>query len=127
MGTLISMVTSKEVPVPSTVELVDAIGEPAAALLIAHYHGERLYVPVREPLRREVGALIGREAAERLVDRFAGERLEFPTPKSFAAMRTREEREARIRDLRAAGESINRISLSVGVSRRHVGRVLRAG
>ena len=96
-------------------EIVEVIGENAAARLIARFGGTRLYVPHSPSADDALARAVGEAAAIKLARVFGGERVELPKPPP---------RRMQIVELRAAGRSIEEIARILNCTRRRVFQVL---
>ena len=99
-------------------ELAELLGEQGLAALSKARGGRRIHVPRRIRPGHWLAELLGPEAAGRLAFRFGGCRIDVPLRPPPAS------RDARIRELRAAGESIAAIAAQTGLSIRQVHRIL---
>jgi DNA-binding transcriptional regulator LsrR (DeoR family) len=93
------------------------IGAGAAARLIARFGGRRMYVAKHPDPDGALAQLIGLDGAARLGAVFGGERMWMPND---AGQATR----MRVAQLRKSGTSISRIAGELGLSERHVYKVL---
>ena len=100
-------------------ELAGILGPQGLAALAAARGGRRIYVPARIRDGHWLVELLGREAAEALAFRCGGCRLDIPRRPDPG------DRDARIRELRAAGRPVSAISAETGLSERWVRRILR--
>lgn len=96
-------------------ELVDLIGQDAAAKLIDIFGGTRLYIPHSPQDDDLLTGSLGPEAALKLARIYGGDRIEVPNPTP---------RRARILELRETGCSIDAIARNLGCTRRRVFQVL---
>jgi Homeodomain-like domain len=96
-------------------ELAAAIGEEAAAQLVAAFGGTRLYVPHFPGPAEALSNAIGWEAARRLAQVYGGDRVDVPNPTP---------RKVRILEMRAAGFSVDAIARELGCTRRRVFQVM---
>jgi hypothetical protein len=96
-------------------ELVDLIGQDAAAKLIDIFGGTRLYIPHSPQDDDLLTGSLGSEAALKLARIYGGDRIEVPNPTP---------RRARILELRETGCSIDAIARNLGCTRRRVFQVL---
>ena len=106
----------------SWLDLVDAIGEPAARHLAAGFGGQSITVP-RDRSRPLLACLAGMEGdpAGKLVWRFGGCKIYVP---SLASV-DRDARNARICQRRAAGEPLSAIALDEGLTERMARKIAR--
>jgi DNA-binding transcriptional regulator LsrR (DeoR family) len=93
------------------------IGAGAAARLIARFGGRRMYIAKHPDPDGALAQLIGFAGATRLGAVFGGERMWMPND---AGQATR----MRVAQLRKSGTSISRIAGELGLSERHVYKVL---
>lgn len=100
-------------------ELLELLGPEGLAALSKARGGRRIHVPSRIRAGHWLAELLGPEAAGRLAFRYGGCRIHVPS-RPPAAIRS-----ARIRELRAAGESVAAIASETGLSERWIYRVLR--
>ncbi|HUN57758.1 MAG TPA: hypothetical protein VMU41_06555 [Candidatus Binataceae bacterium] len=96
-------------------ELVDLIGQDAAAKLVDIFGGTRLYIPHSPQDDDLLTESLGAEAALKLARIYGGDRIEVPNPTP---------RRARILELRETGCSIDAIARNLGCTRRRVFQVL---
>lgn len=100
------------------IELIDVLGEDAVERLRQHFGGTELYVPFGLPDEHRICRALGREIADKLVSWAGGGRVQVPKCDPVNLR----ERVLRLRqDKRTAGE----IAVEVGISERHVWRVLK--
>lgn len=99
-------------------ELAELLGEQGLAALCAARGGRRAYIPCSIGPGHWLAELLGPEAAERVAFHYGGCRIDVPLRPPPA------DRDARICELRAAGESVAAIAAETGVSRRQVYRIL---
>jgi Mor family transcriptional regulator len=98
--------------------IVDAIGDEAAAKLVAEFGGRRLYVPHNSNPRDPVARVIGADAALELARAFGGDRLVVPA--NFERAHRRE----RIIRAREHGRTITSIAREYHCTERYVYKVL---
>ncbi len=99
-------------------ELAELLGEQGLAALSKARGGRRVHVPRRIRAGHWLAELLGPEAAGRLAFQYGGCRVEIPSRPPPAS------RDARIRELRAAGSPVAAIASETGLSRRQVYRIL---
>lgn len=99
-------------------ELAELLGEQGLAALCAARGGRRAYIPCSIRPGHWLAELLGPEAAERVAFHYGGCRIDIPRL-------SRNARNARIRDLRRRGWSVDRIASGSGLSRRQVRNILR--
>jgi DNA-binding transcriptional regulator LsrR (DeoR family) len=113
-------------------DIVRAIGQFPARKLAQHFGGTRLYVPVTATVEGKIAKSIGVEAAELLSERYGGSQIDIP----FHPDRTRHRLDsvmmkrllmkARIREAVERGLKQALIARDLGVSARHLRRILSA-
>lgn len=75
-------------------DLVELIGLPAALILVEHYGGVRLYVPVKYDPEHVLVKHIGHQAALKLIEMYGGDCFDIPkAEKAMRAVRDRKIRE----------------------------------
>lgn len=100
------------------IELIDVLGEDAVDRLRQHFGGTELYVPFGLPEDHRICRALGREIANKLVAWGGGSRVNVPKcdPVNLRA---------RILQLRAERRTAGEIAVEVGISERHVFRILK--
>lgn len=102
---------------PAIENVAKVIGAGAAARLIARFGGRRMYIAKRPAAGDALARLVGYEAAVKLGAIFGGERMWLPNGAGHATR-------TRVAQLRRAGASVSRIAGELGLSERHVYKVL---
>ena len=101
-------------------ELLELLGPTGLAALSRARGGYRVYIPKQPRDLHWLTLAVGREAADRLAWRHGGCRIAVPR-----SSRSRDERDERMRRLRAQGWSMADIAADAGVSERWAYRILR--
>ena len=102
---------------PAIENVAKVIGAGAAARLIARFGGRRVYIAKRPGADDALARLIGYPAAVKLGAIFGGERMWLPNDAGHATR-------TRVAQLRRSGISVSRIAGELGLSERHVYKVL---
>ncbi|MDO8414148.1 MAG: Mor transcription activator family protein [Gallionellaceae bacterium] len=108
-------------PPRSLQQIVDAIGMDAALVLVAHYGGIRLYVPLELKPGHPLIELLGEEAAQKLCRAFGGDE-HFDIPLNTSGSRA--ERNRRIRERRCQGLSHSRLAREFKTTERNIRNIL---
>ena len=91
----------------SEADLKDTVGPDAARAMCQKWGGTTKYIP-KDPKTGDLASIVGVRAAEELAARFGGATLLLPNPKARA--------KTRILHLLAAGWSVRRIAMELGVT-----------
>lgn len=105
----------------SVLQMIELLGEDAAAAVTAALPGQRVYVPQSLPDQHVLIDRLGRELAAAIVTHYGGEFLTVP-----ACMRQHQaERDEQILADRAAGESVTILAARYGLTERGVYYILK--
>ena len=100
------------------IELIDVLGEDAVARLRLHFGGTSLYVPFSLPEEHRICRALGREVADKLVAWGGGSRVSVPKSDPVNLR-------ARILQMREEKRTTGQIAIELGLSERHVFRILK--
>lgn len=103
-------------------EVIQLIGEEAAAMLAAQYGGTRLYIPATIKPEHDLCQLLGQEAARRLADEFCGMTLEVPR----AVISHIGQRNAMILADRAVGMSQRQLAIKYQLTERTIRTIINS-
>lgn len=110
-------------PVTYLDDVCALIGFAATSRLIAWHGGEHIYVPVEATPEHALAALMGDSALRALVDEFGGQTLWIPADIAGADRQNIQNKRA-VAKLTNKGRSPQEIAVELGLSSRHVMRII---